>query len=137
MNESKFYKKFKKIWMQYKNSYCSRVETKFEDGRPDLHLVNQNGIDFFVELKFIKKRFINKKLPLRTSQIIWFFKYNGGVRSFVLIQIGDEFFTIEQKKIKEDPKKFHQKIKFSDFQNISEKKINLENLINEIQLIKK
>lgn len=133
MSESKLYKNLKKEWLKYKNSYCSRVETKFEDGRPDLHLANQNSKDFFIELKYLNKKFLNKKIPIRKSQFIWFHQYTGSIESFFLIQVEKSFFVIDQKTFVNNLEKILKPISFSYFLKISKKFNNLKELVDYYQ----
>lgn len=135
MSEKKLYQNFKKEWLKYKNSYCSRVETKFEDGRPDLHVVNQNRVDFFIELKYLKIKFKNKKLPIRNSQFHWFYRYNGQICSFFLFQIDKEYYVLSQKKLKEKIKEFSRAMTFEYFCDNCDKPESLKNIIKSLQKI--
>lgn len=136
MSEKKLYQKFKKEWLKYKNSYVSRVETKFEDGRPDLHIANQFHVDFFIELKFMNKKFRNKKLTIRNSQFVWFYKYTGKIESFFLFEIENEFYVLSRNKLKEKLKEFSSPINFSFFEKNTEKFKTLKDLIKKYQNIK-
>lgn len=121
MSESKLYKDFKKNW----KNYIQRVETdSIGNGFPDCHLVNDNGSDIFVELKYIPKKFKNKKLKIRNSQIIWHYSYPGK-NSFILFQVDKKYFVFKSNSIKTISKK----IKYEDFEK--ESLIETEN-INEI-----
>lgn len=108
MSESNLYKQFKKHWNP---RYIERIETSMlGNGFPDCHLVNQNKRDIFVELKFVKKPFKNKTLPIRISQIHWMLKYKG-YHGYFLFKIEKTFYLFDKSKaiILKD------KIKWEDF----------------------
>ncbi|MFT6841385.1 MAG: hypothetical protein ACJASR_000145 [Psychroserpens sp.] len=95
MSESNLYKSFKKNW----KSYLQRIEpANIGDGFPDCHLVNENKNDIFLELKFLPKKFINKSLPIRNSQVKWFLNYKGRF-AFVLFKIDKSFYLFDKSKI--------------------------------------
>lgn len=128
MSESNLYKQFKNHWQP---RYVNRIETALlGNGFPDCHLVNDNKRDVFVELKFIKKAFKNKILPIRISQIHWMLKYKG-CHAYFLFKIDKTFFLFDKSKaiVLKD------KIKWEDFvcHSLMEttKIINVINFLND------
>lgn len=96
MSESNLYKQFKNNWLP---GYIQRYESSgIGSGTPDVHLVNDNKNDVFVELKFEKKPFRAKKLKIRESQVIWFIRYKGRF-AFLLYKIDKNFYLFEKEKI--------------------------------------
>lgn len=75
-----------KLWLWFdkhvgkKLDYCERIETKREDGLPDVMIVN-NSRTIFIELKQNVQAHRPKYVPLRKDQIMWWEKFTraGGV----------------------------------------------------------
>lgn len=74
----------------------SRVENATEDGMPDVHGGNRNGVEFWIELKAIPKLPVRGntlviKSALRPAQIAWAKDWaQFGILSFVLAKIEDK-----------------------------------------------
>jgi len=103
---------FKKEW---EPNYYERIEPKAcTSGIPDVLLV-VNEVSFFIELKYEKKKFINKKLKIRESQKIWFLKFPG--IAFFLFQVEDKYYLFDK-----DKTMFltQTKVKWQDFVNNAE-----------------
>jgi hypothetical protein len=95
MSEKNLYSQFKRNWKHYIN----RIEpASFCEGIPDCHLVNEKQNDVFLELKFLPKKFKNKKLPIRQSQIHWFINYKGKF-AFMLFKIDNFYYLFDKSKI--------------------------------------
>lgn len=95
MSESKLYNSFKKNW----KNYLRRIESSsVGKGIPDCHLVNEKQNDIFLEFKFLPKKFIEKKLPIKKSQIIWFLEYKGKF-AFMLFEIDKTYYLFDKTKI--------------------------------------
>lgn len=110
MNEKKLYEHFKKHW----TSYISRVETKRDDGRPDVHLVNNKEQDIFLELKSVDKKFKEAVLPIKKSQFIWHKEYSGR-NAYMLFRVEDDFFLFRKGHIFN----LRGKVKWTDFKNLA------------------
>lgn len=94
MSESKLYHDFKKQW----KLYIKRIETKLDDGMPDVHLINTNELNIFLELKYLPKMFIKRVLPIKKSQFIWHANY-AGKHNYMLFQVEDHYFLFKKKNI--------------------------------------
>ena len=95
MSEKNLYKTFERNWP----SYIKRIEPgNIGEGIPDCHLVNKKKHDIFLELKFLPKKFINKKLHIRQSQIIWFIEYKGKF-AFILFKVDKIYYLFDKSKI--------------------------------------
>lgn len=96
MSEKKLYNQLKNNWKYY----IERIEPKDTSfGIPDCHLVNVNRNDIFIELKYLKKAFKNKNLPIKKSQFLWHAKYKGR-HSFMLFGIDKCFYLIHSSQVK-------------------------------------
>lgn len=96
MSEKNLYNQLKNNWKHY----IERIEPKDTSfGIPDCHLVGPNQNDIFIELKYLKKAFKNKILPIKKSQFLWHAKYKGRC-AFVLFKIENCFYVIHSSQIK-------------------------------------
>lgn len=90
MLEKDLRKKFKKHWG---NRYFKRIENNVDWGVPDIWLHN-GECDIYVELKYLAKKFKNKKLHFKESQRNWFLKYPGF--AYVLFQVEDVYYIFDK-----------------------------------------
>lgn len=128
MSESNLYKQFKNNWLP---RYIQRYESSgIGSGTPDVHLVNDNKNDVFVELKYERKPFRAKKLKIRESQVIWFIRYKGRF-AYILYKIDKTFYLFDKEKIL----KLKDKIEWKDFESYS--LLITEDIKNIILFIKK
>lgn len=95
MREKQLYQKFKKAWSP---NYIHRIETKSDDGIPDILIVDDYVTAIFIELKSIQKKFKHKKIPLRTNQVLWLMKYPGF--AYILIAVENEYFLFHSQYAK-------------------------------------
>ena len=79
-------------------------------GFPDCHLVNSKKNDVFLELKYLAKPFVHKKLDIRNTQLHWFLSYPGRF-SYMLFKIDKTFYLFNQSVIYD----ITRKIKWDDF----------------------
>lgn len=107
MSESNLYKQLKNNWRWYIRRYETAL---IGAGLPDCQLVNEHQREIWLELKFLPKKFMDKKLPIKDSQFIWFIDYKGK-HAFMLFKVEEDFFLFERK----DVIKLKNKIKFMDF----------------------
>lgn len=129
MSESNLYKQFKNNWLP---GYIQRYESSgIGSGTPDVHLVNDNKNDVFVELKYEKKPFRCKKLKIRESQIIWFIRYKGKFAYF-LYKVDKTFYLFEKEKVYI----LKNKLDWKSFEEcsllVSNKLINIVNFLKKI-----
>ena len=111
MTEANLYKQLKSNW----KFYIKRYETALIGaGLPDCQLVNDKQREIWVELKYLPKAFVDKKLQIRDSQFIWFLEYKGK-HSFLLFKIENELFLFKRS----DVIFLKNKIKYADFCNLS------------------
>ena len=107
MSEANLYKQLKSNW----KFYIKRYETALIGaGLPDCQLVNDKQREIWVELKYLPKAFVDKKLPIRDSQFIWFLEYKGK-HAFLLFKIENELFLFKRSDII----LLKNKIKYADF----------------------
>jgi hypothetical protein len=107
MSESNLYKTFKRNW----KGYIKRMESSgIGAGFPDCHLVNSKKNDVFLELKYLAKPFVHKKLYIRNTQLHWFLSYPGRF-AYMLFKIDKTFYLFNQSVIYD----ITRKIKWDDF----------------------
>jgi hypothetical protein len=94
MSEKKLYQNIKKNW----KFYIERIEPKNEIGIPDIHLVNANSSDIFVELKYLENKFREVVLPIKKTQFIWHAKYSGK-HAFMLFQVEERYYLFRKGQV--------------------------------------